>query len=417
MDLKHNFTFGGVNTANYGIFISGEGVYNSPERDVTMLTVPGRNGQLTIDNGRFENIEVTYPCFIEAGTGATDISARIRAFRNAIGSLTGYQRLEDTYHSDEYREGIFKAGLNVEPVVYHTGGEFEITFDCKPQRWLTSGENAISLTSGDTIPNAEAFASKPLLVVAGAGSIQLDSKTIVLGGSLIGDIDIVDTKSATGAQEITVAISDDLLVTGDDITASIYTGAPILVAYGIDAGGGYITSRALSSETETGTGQHIDTSDYSGQYGAIFTFNKGTTATQSHTWTYTVDGIYYPGGVETAVTGTVTVTISAQYTGTEVIFTYTVTPSVATITVTVTQATNITGAVTVRGNSTRSTLGETIYIDCDLGAAYTYDSGGNIVNLNSSVTLPSTLPEIPAGGAAVTFDVSTLSIIPRWWRI
>lgn len=417
MDLKHSFTFGGVNTANYGIFISGEGVYNSPERDVTMLTVPGRNGQLTIDNGRFENIEVTYPCFIEAGTGATDISSRIRAFRNAIGSLTGCQRLEDTYHSDEYRQGIFKAGLNVEPVVYHTGGEFEITFDCKPQRWLTSGENAISLTSGDTIPNAEAFASKPLLVVAGAGSIQLDGKTIVLGGSLIGDIDIVDSKSATGAQEITVAISDDLLVTGDDITASIYNGAPIGVAYGIDAGGGYITSRTLSSETGTGTGQYWDTSDYSGQYGAIFTFNKGTTATQSHAWTYTVDGIYYPGGVQTAVTGTVTVTISAQYTGTEVIFTYTVTPSVATITVTVTQATNITGAVTVRGNSTRSTLGETIYIDCDIGAAYTYDSGGNIVNLNGSVTLPNTLPEIPAGGAPVTFDVSSLSIIPRWWRI
>lgn len=154
MDLKHSFTFGGVNTANYGIFISGEGVYNSPERDVTMLTVPGRNGQLTIDNGRFENIEVTYPCFVEAGTGATDISSRIRAFRNAIGSLTGYQRLEDTYHSDEYRQGIFKAGLNVKPVVYHTGGEFEITFDCKPQRFITAwSEYAVPLAPyvpGDT---------------------------------------------------------------------------------------------------------------------------------------------------------------------------------------------------------------------------------------------------------------------------
>lgn len=169
MDLKHSFTFGGVNTANYGIFISGEGVYNSPERDVTMLTVPGRNGQLTIDNGRFENIEVTYPCFIEAGTGATDISSRIRAFRNAIGSLTGYQRLEDTYHSDEYRQGIFKAGLNVEPVVYHTGGEFEITFDCKPQRWLVSGETPITLTPGttETLVNPTNFDAYPILAVTG----------------------------------------------------------------------------------------------------------------------------------------------------------------------------------------------------------------------------------------------------------
>lgn len=166
MDLKHSFTFGGVNTANYGIFISGEGVYNSPERDVTMLTVPGRNGQLTIDNGRFENIEVTYPCFIEAGTGATDISARIRAFRNAIGSLTGYQRLEDTYHNDEYRQGIFKAGLNVDPVVYHTGGEFEVTFDCKPQRWLIIPDDPIPADNSLILMGRKpVMPSYPLLMV------------------------------------------------------------------------------------------------------------------------------------------------------------------------------------------------------------------------------------------------------------
>lgn len=175
MDLKHSFTFGGVNTANYGIFISGEGVYNSPERDVTMLTVPGRNGQLTIDNGRFENIEVTYPCFIEAGTGATDISARIRAFRNAIGSLTGYQRLEDTYHSDEYRQGIFKAGLNVKPVVYHTGGEFEVTFDCKPQRWLTP--ETVLQYSEAAPANITPFTTRPVFDVYYAASDQGASVT------------------------------------------------------------------------------------------------------------------------------------------------------------------------------------------------------------------------------------------------
>lgn len=415
MDLNNSIIFGGIDSANYGIYVAGNAVFNSPERDVTMIDVPGRNGQLTLDNGRFKNIEITYNAFV-TGDNSNDIADNIRGYRNAIGSLIGYQRLEDTFHTDEYRQAIFRNGIEVEPTIYQTGGYFDITFDCKPQRWLTSGENAIAVTSGDTIPNAEAFASKPLLVATGVGSIQLDRKTVVLDGTIIGDIDIVDSKSATGAQEITVAIRDDLLATGDDITASIYNGAPITVAYGI-AGGGYITSRVLSSETGTGTGQYADTSDYTGDYGAKFTFDKGTTATQSHTWTYAVDGIYYPGGVQTAVTGTVTVTISAQYTGTEVIFTYTVTPSVTTITATVTQASDITGAVTVRGNSTRSTLGETIYIDCDLGEAYTYDSGGKVVNLNSSATLPNTLPEIPAGGATVTFDVSTLSIIPRWWRI
>ena len=203
MDLKHSFTFGGVNTANYGIFISGEGVYNSPERDVTMLTVPGRNGQLTIDNGRFENIEVTYPCFIEAGTGATDISARIRAFRNAIGSLTGYQRLEDTYHSDEYRQGIFRAGLNVEPVVYHTGGKFEIAFDCKPQRWRLP---EIELLAGQSSPaDITPFTMQPVFDIYYFASDQ--------GTSTFAEFEFTNTR---GSQDYKITV--DLSVLNQNIT-------------------------------------------------------------------------------------------------------------------------------------------------------------------------------------------------------
>ena len=146
MDLNNTLTFGGINSATYGIYIDGSGVFNSPERDVTMVTIPSRNGQLSLDNGRFENIEVTYNAFVTENNGKT-MAENIRDFRNAIGSLKGYQRLEDTYHTDEFRMGVFRNGIEVEPVIYQTGGAFEVTFDCKPQRficdaptgWLESG--------------------------------------------------------------------------------------------------------------------------------------------------------------------------------------------------------------------------------------------------------------------------------------
>lgn len=168
MDLKNTLTFGGVNSATYGIYIDGSGVFNSPERDVTMITVPGRNGQLTIDNGRFENVEVTYTAFVSEDNGNT-FAENIRDFRNAIGSLTGYQRLEDTYHTDEYRQAIFRNGIEIEPVIYQTGGEFEITFDCKPQRWLTLGETPITLTPGttETLVNPTNFDAYPILAIEG----------------------------------------------------------------------------------------------------------------------------------------------------------------------------------------------------------------------------------------------------------
>ena len=46
--------YGGVNSADYGIYITGEAVYNAPERDVEFVEVPGRNGALTLDNERYK---------------------------------------------------------------------------------------------------------------------------------------------------------------------------------------------------------------------------------------------------------------------------------------------------------------------------------------------------------------------------
>lgn len=176
--LNNSLTFGGINSANYGIFIDGGGVYNSPERDVTLVTIPGRSGQLVMDNGRFENIEVTYSAFIDGRDDGT-IRDSIRDFRNAIGALRGYQRLEDTYNPDEFRQALFIGGLEVDPVVYQTGGEFEITFNCKPQRWLKSGEELLVFTEATTLTNPTLFASEPLIRVSGSdGTVAINDITI-----------------------------------------------------------------------------------------------------------------------------------------------------------------------------------------------------------------------------------------------
>ena len=137
-------TFGGINSLDYGIFITGEAVYNAPERSVTSIEIEGRNGDLLIDNGRFLNIEVSYPagCFAES---QEDFKEKIELFRNAIISQISYQRLTDDYNPDEYRLAVYKSGLEVNVAVLHQGGEFTLTFDCKPQRFLTSGETERSI--------------------------------------------------------------------------------------------------------------------------------------------------------------------------------------------------------------------------------------------------------------------------------
>ena len=179
MALFNSLTFDGVNSLDSGIYITGEAVYNAPQRQVEMVTIPGRNGTLAIDQGRFENIEVTYPagCFAD---DQSDFASKIMEFRNELASRFGYKRLVDTYHPDEFRLGTYSSGLEVGAVGYHQAGEFDITFDCKPQRFLTSGEAVTTLTANGSITNPTLFASSPLLVVTGAGTLNIGDQVLTI---------------------------------------------------------------------------------------------------------------------------------------------------------------------------------------------------------------------------------------------
>ena len=89
MALFNSFDFDGINSLEYGVYITGEAVFNAPERAMEMVSIPGRNGALAIDYGRYENIIVTYPAGMFADNQA-DFAEKIRTFRNKLVSLTGY---------------------------------------------------------------------------------------------------------------------------------------------------------------------------------------------------------------------------------------------------------------------------------------------------------------------------------------
>lgn len=147
-----------------------------------MITVPGRNGAIAMDQGRFENIEVTYPagCFASDEEGFAD---KIAEFRNILASRYTYKRLTDTYNPDEFRMALYKSGLEVEPTIHNRAGEFDITFECKPQRWLVSGETALIFTSNGSVTNPTLFDARPLLKVTGAGILGVGDKSVTIQGT------------------------------------------------------------------------------------------------------------------------------------------------------------------------------------------------------------------------------------------
>lgn len=116
------------------MFILGKGTYGAPSRDVDQIHVPGRNGDILVDNGGWNNVTVKYPdCNILSNFGEN-----VEKLHEYLLSNPGYHTLIDQYHPDEVRYAEFRGPFTADA---HTGtgndsGSFDLEFNCKPQRFL-----------------------------------------------------------------------------------------------------------------------------------------------------------------------------------------------------------------------------------------------------------------------------------------
>ena len=166
--------FAGKSSREFGLYISGSGTFNAPQRDIEAVEIPGRNGTLTIDKKRFLNINISYPAFVREKFRACTDAAREWLLESA-----GYRRLEDNYHPDEYRMARFTGPLDWNTRILNHSGECALSFDCAPQRFLKVGEIPHTLTASGTFVNPTVFEAKPLFRVYGT------SGTLTVGNTAI----------------------------------------------------------------------------------------------------------------------------------------------------------------------------------------------------------------------------------------
>ncbi len=404
------FTFAGENSRDYGVYITGEGVFNAPERNVEMIDIPGRNGAYALDKGNFSNIELTYPAGIVADT-EEDFAEAVSELRNLLCSQTGYVRLEDDYNPDEYRMAIYKSGLEVE----HDGlltGEFEITFDCKPQRYLKSGETAVSVTSGDSITNPTRFDARPQLQVWGYGDINLGGEIIsVVDNAPIGNIQVYNTKEEAYlySHTFTFEIDDTFANVGDDITVNN-------VRYGflMKCEGGNCNNVTASVTGDLSEVYASVFSTFYAQFSIRFPgkhFAYGTAKTLTGRCNYTIThsqrgDITSYVDASLSYDGTATFTFSATY-ATEQYISEGFTSQFPKVLV-----------EPVWLGSTMYPLGNPLYIDLDVGEAYEIEND-TVISCNNSVSLPPELPSLVPEANTITFDntFTDIKIVPRWWKV
>ena len=406
------FIFDGENSRNYGVYVTDVEVFGTPVRNVEMIQIPGRNGSYALDHGNFENIEVTYHCAMGADS-QSDFNDAISDLRNMLASRIGYKRLEDEINTSEYRMAVYKGGLDV-PTLNKETGTFDVVFDCKPQRWLKSGETAVDVTS--TITNPTPFDASPLFTVEGYGDITINGKTITVSAVPTGNILLANKTSiteqwATGLHTLVkvaeLEFDSAMLNNGDTITLDNTAWAYVFVVKKTTLGG-YVDSVSVSNQTGTGTTTGTQTATDTAVIATTVpaqVFTAGTSATVSHSYYYTV--AYNSGSSESATNN-----IEIRYNGTDKFELWA--SRWVTGSNTIVSANGSFGAL--NADSTVLVSGN-IYIDLDIGEAYW--NNGEYVSADFAVSIGADIPKLIPGANTLSKSgtFTTCKITPRWWIV
>lgn len=134
-----------------------------------IIQIPGRNGDLIIDSGVYNNYAQSYEVYFNASKNRTPKQSRM--VREWLQTATGYQKLEDSYDPEFYRLAYFSGPAEIENIM-NQYGRMTISFMCKPQRWRKDGDTPCLMTVPQTIYN-ELFPALPLIKINGTGAGNL----------------------------------------------------------------------------------------------------------------------------------------------------------------------------------------------------------------------------------------------------
>ena len=187
--------FNGTSSQDLHALVQTAPEYEFPEKDYSVTHVEGRNGDIVIDTGSWQNVPRTYNLAIDTRKiSYAEVASKLVQW---LHSASGYARLEDSYEPDFYRMAIYKDSGSISNI-YSKAGQIEISFDCKPQRYLKNGEVSDLFTSNTEYRNPTDFPSKPKIVIHGSGSgtVKIGAYEITIFNILDGmtvDCEIQDT--------------------------------------------------------------------------------------------------------------------------------------------------------------------------------------------------------------------------------
>lgn len=163
-------SYNGKSSADYNLLVTKKtDIFTPAQRDNSFLSVPGRDGDVITDNGRYKNIPQSYD--LQLLTTPSEFANQIRDIRNWLNSATGYAVLHDSYDEDYFRLAAAQSVSIAQDKDFM--GKINFAVNCKPYRYSFAGQETITLTASGVITNPETVSSLPYIKITGSGNVTL----------------------------------------------------------------------------------------------------------------------------------------------------------------------------------------------------------------------------------------------------
>lgn len=162
--MRYSIVFNGGRCEDYGIHPVTRPDIPVTQRDIELLTIPGKSGILTKDNKRYGPIEI--PVEFNFSTGQEEWNL---AFRNAKRWLSGSGKLEFSDDPDYFYK-VFHTGISDSEREMRRIGRFKANFTCDPFSYLKDGRREYDIS--EVLHNPYSIAH-PVYRITGEGVCYL----------------------------------------------------------------------------------------------------------------------------------------------------------------------------------------------------------------------------------------------------
>lgn len=190
--MDNGFTFGDRATWDFPIMkVEKYPSSRAAARRYQTYPIPGRNGDLHVDEGSFQNYKQSYECYYHTEQLTNEMAHAVKGW---LLGTPGYQRLIDVYDPSHYRLAAVLEEFEIKNIL-NAYGRFTVTFDCDPRSFLLSGDEPILFSQAGILLNPTVYTAKPMVKVTGTGEGTISINGITVQINKISGLMILDCEN------------------------------------------------------------------------------------------------------------------------------------------------------------------------------------------------------------------------------